>query len=119
MLELTKTPRTDGLVAFSLEVPAEYAAKVEVALNSVLALVQDLDDLETVSVEEALPDMTPGKILRGARGVHEMTQKQLAAAAGISVANLSAMENDRRPIGKAMAKRLAKALGAPSYKIFL
>ncbi len=119
MLEVTKTPRTDGGVSFTLNVPAAYAAKVETALNSVLALVQDLEDLETVSVEEALPDMTLGKILRAARELREMTQKQLAAAVGVSVANLSAMENDRRPIGKAMAKRLAKALGAPSYRVFL
>jgi transcriptional regulator with XRE-family HTH domain len=32
--------------------------------------------------------------------------------AGVSVQNLSRMENGRRPAGKEMAKRLAKALNA-------
>jgi len=41
-----------------------------------------------------------------------ITQKQLAEQTGISVQNRSYMEQRRRPAGKEMAKRLAKALNA-------
>ncbi len=40
----------------------------------------------------------------------DITQKQLAEQIGVSVQNLSHMEHGRRPVGKDMAKRIAKAL---------
>jgi len=48
----------------------------------------------------------------------EMTQAQLAAKIGVGVPNISAMEHGRRPIGKAMAKKIGEALGF-DYKVFL
>ena len=60
----------------------------------------------------------PGVCLRGARAREGMTQKQLSEKTGVPMRHLSEMENGKRPIGKAMAKRLGEALGV-GYKVFL
>ena len=59
-----------------------------------------------------------GLMLRGSRQKAEMTQKELADALEISQHHISEMENGKRPIGKAMAKRLA-AIFKCNYQIFL
>ena len=63
-------------------------------------------------------DQLPGVVLVGARHKEGLTQKQLAEKLGIPQSHISEMENSKRPIGKSMAKRLAKVLGV-GYKIFL
>ena len=60
----------------------------------------------------------PGLCLRGARAREGLTQKQLSERTGIPARHISEMENNKRPIGKAMAKRLGEALGV-GYKVFL
>jgi len=117
MLELTRKPLTDGTVCLTVNVPSEKADGVAAAFSSVLRLVDDLRE-PTVPARVVLPDMTPGKVLRGARGLREMTQAQLAAVLSIPKSNVSEMERDARSIGKEMAKRLGQALGMP-YKAFL
>ncbi|MDQ7832889.1 MAG: helix-turn-helix transcriptional regulator [Desulfovibrionaceae bacterium] len=72
----------------------------------------------SIPAADVFPDSTPGSRLRGARGLLGITQRQLAKRIGINVPNLSAMENNRRPIGKAMAKKLGEALDFP-YTAFL
>jgi DNA-binding XRE family transcriptional regulator len=52
----------------------------------------------------------PGITLRIRRENAGLTQARLAQLAGLTVSNISAMENGRRPIGLAVAKRLAAAL---------
>jgi transcriptional regulator with XRE-family HTH domain len=47
-----------------------------------------------------------------------MSQKELADQIGVKQVHISQMENEKRPIGKAMAKRLAKVLNV-DYRIFL
>jgi DNA-binding transcriptional regulator YiaG len=59
-----------------------------------------------------------GASLQGARIKEGLSQVELAAKLKISQANLSKMENGSRPIGKAMAKRLAAVLDV-DYRIFL
>lgn len=110
MLELTRKLRTDGLVELCAVVPADREAAVSRAITEAVE--------PNVTFEEAFPDMTPGKVLRGARGLREMTQAELAARIGVRATTISDMERDRRPIGKAMAKKLAGALEF-SYKAFL
>lgn len=56
-------------------------------------------------------DMTPGRRLRAYRFREELTQQELARLSGISQANISAMEKDRRPLGLNVAKKLADILG--------
>lgn len=59
-----------------------------------------------------------GIMLRGNRYKNNLTQKQLAAAIGISQHHISEMENGKRPIGKEMARRLAEFFKT-DYRIFL
>ena len=61
-------------------------------------------------MEEDFPEMTPGDIIRGARYRQGLTQVQLATMIGASPSHISKMEKSKRPIGKEMARRLAKAL---------
>ena len=60
--------------------------------------------------EEVFPGFHAGNSLRGARYGEDISQRQLAKLTGVSVQNISAMENGRRPIGKEMAKRFAQVL---------
>ena len=47
-----------------------------------------------------------------------MSQKRLSVVTGVSVQNISAMENGRRAIGKDVAKRFAEALHV-DWRVFL
>ncbi len=58
------------------------------------------------------PVKGPAMALRGLRYRENMTQKKLANKIGVLQHHLSEMENGKRPIGKAMAKKLAEALSA-------
>lgn len=110
MLELTKTPRTDGNVAVEVVVPEELLPQVERALQEAME--------PTYSLEEVFPDLGPGDALAGARTLRGLTQKQLAQKVGCLNTNISEMERGKRTIGLDMAKRLGEAL-AMSYKVFL
>ena len=61
---------------------------------------------------------TPGKLVRAYRERAGMTLVKLAHAVGTKYPNLSAIENDRRVIGLAMARKLGKVFGA-DYRKFL
>lgn len=54
--------------------------------------------------------MTPGKRLRLYRHNAGLTQARLSELTGIAKGNLSQMEHDKRPLGKIVAQRLARAL---------
>ncbi|MDL2226231.1 helix-turn-helix transcriptional regulator [Deltaproteobacteria bacterium OttesenSCG-928-M10] len=62
------------------------------------------------TIDDLFHERKPGDALKAYRYRENLSQKQLAEMVGISVPNLSHMENGRRPVGKEMAKRLAKAL---------
>jgi len=109
MLELTKTPRTDGMWDVHVVVPGSRLKAVELAVEEASA---------SIPASEVFSDGTPGSLLRGARTLMGMTQKQLSEATGIPIPSISGMENDKRPIGKAAAKKLGEALKF-SYKVFL
>jgi len=53
---------------------------------------------------------TPGKLVRAYRVRAGMSLVQLAEAVGTKYPNLSAIENDRRTLGLALAKKLGVAL---------
>ena len=118
MLELTKKPDTDGQVVFSVRAPRALADSVQAALEAVLRLAEQAGEGRASTIEETFPDLGPGDALRGGRELCGFTQQQLAEAVGATKSNISEMERGKRPIGKAMAKRLAMALGT-SYKVFL
>jgi ribosome-binding protein aMBF1 (putative translation factor) len=110
MLELTKTHRTDGLVEVRAVVTAKQAEAVAKAIKEAVE--------PNIPAEEVFPESYPGSVLRGARGLREMTQAALATEIGVHKSHISEMERGKRPIGKEMAKRLGRALNFP-YKAFL
>lgn len=61
--------------------------------------------------------LTTGKILKAFRNRFGLTQKQVANAVGISVSNLSALENDKRNIGAELAGRFAIIYGVRVEKL--
>ena len=77
---------------------------------------------DSVPWREAFPEYSDedmlGVCLRGARHREGLTQGQLADKIGIPQRHISEMENGKRPIGKAMARRLGKALNI-GYRVFL
>jgi ribosome-binding protein aMBF1 (putative translation factor) len=124
MSEHMKVQTTGEFADISVRVPASHAARVCAVIENVLALLPSQeagaagnDDL-LYNLEEVFPDMQPGNILRGARHREGLTQAQLAATIGVKPSHISEMEKGKRPIGKDMAKRLAKALNT-SYQLFL
>lgn len=70
------------------------------------------------SIDEVFPNFHPGDTLKGARLMYKLTQTKLAAMIGVKASHISEMEKGKRPIGKEMARRLAKALST-SYQVFL
>jgi transcriptional regulator with XRE-family HTH domain len=67
---------------------------------------------------EELLNQSPGTMLRGARFRESMTHAQLATASGILRRHITDMENNRRPIGKQAARKLAEVLKV-DYRAFL
>ena len=90
--------------------------------------IEVLKSLGFVNVSDSVPwrdlfpeysdEDLPGVCLAGSRVKERLTQKQLSELTGIPQSHISEMENGKRPIGKKLAKILAKALNV-GYKIFL
>lgn len=124
MLGLTKMQTTNEIVEINLRgISSEKAELVKEAIEKILNLAgipfySKADDDRVYSIEEVFPDFHTGNALRGLRSREELTQKQLAEMIGAKPNHISEMENGKRPIGKGMAKRLAKALKT-DYRIFL
>lgn len=113
---------------------SKMTAKLPVRIQERLNALRKSIELEgpvqavTMAIEEAVepnipagqvfPESRPGKVLRGARGLKEMTQAQLAKLASVRPAHISDMENGHRPISKEMARKLGRILDFP-YKAFL
>lgn len=125
-MELTKKQTTSDFVEIPLRIPRDKQANIRELIENVLTLVdvhysiqtKTGESDETMSLEELFPDLHPGSAIRGLRYREELTQAQLAKKIGVKRHHISEMENDKRPIGKEMAKRLAKALNT-DYKVFL
>jgi len=89
---------------------SEVKAMLEAKGCSIQQVTPATDEKERYTSEEVFPGFHAGHSLRGARYREDVSQRQLAKLTGVSVQNISAMENGRRPIGKDMAKRFAKVL---------
>lgn len=68
--------------------------------------------------QKAFPDAHPGMALHGLRVREGLTQKELAAKIGVEQSHISAMENGKRLIGKALAKKIVEIFGG-DYRVFL
>lgn len=125
MLELTKRQTTDESVEIHLRgVPSNKAEMVKEAIEKILDLagmdfqIKDEEEEALYTIEEVFPDFHVGHALRGLRSREGLTQRKLAEMIGVKPNHISEMENGKRPIGKEMSKRLAKALRT-GYKVFL
>jgi DNA-binding XRE family transcriptional regulator len=125
MSEPTEKQTTEGFADICFRVPVSHADRIRVVVENILALIEGGDQIiqeseedRLYSIEEVFPDFHPGDTLKGARLMHELTQAQLGAMMGVKPGHISEMEKGKRPIGKEMARRLAKALNT-SYKVFL
>lgn len=125
MLELMKRQTTDNYVDIFLRgVPSDKAEMVKEAIEKILQLAgmplknMEENDDRLYAVDEVFPDFHIGHALRGLRSREGLTQKQLADLIGAKPSHISEMENGKRPIGRDMAKRLARALRT-EYKVFL
>jgi ribosome-binding protein aMBF1 (putative translation factor) len=110
-----KKPATGDYVEVKFRVPATKVAEVKEVLAAYGAMAAEP---ESVPWEEVYPDFQGSVALRGARKREGLTQKEVAALLGISQTHISEMEHGKRPIGKDMARRLAKVLKA-DYRVFL
>lgn len=95
--------------------------KIEKALRK---LVEASEDYMTADEMHALLKKndpligTPGGAIRAYRLREELTQADLAKKSGVKQGHISEMEQNRRPIGVKVAKRLAKVLRC-NYRRFL
>lgn len=55
--------------------------------------------------------LTTGEVIRMLRELKEWTQPELSRLSGISVSNISLLENNKVDIGKRRAEQLARAFG--------
>ena len=110
-----KKPTTADYVDVRVRIPGSQLAEVKAALAAYGAMAEEPD---SVPWEEVYPDFNGSVALRGARKREALTQKALAHLVGISQTHISEMEHGKRPIGKDMAKRLAKILKV-DYRVFL
>lgn len=83
----------------------ERKSKKEPSLNTIFAM---LDEKYTKA----------GALLKGIRLREGLSQVEFAKRINVTQANLSNMENGRRPIGKIIAKRVEKIFGT-NYRYFL
>jgi len=114
MSELTNAPITTDYVDLSFRIPSENLQKAKKAL----AVLGALETTASVPWREVYTDFEAGAALRGARKREALTQKQLAGLLGINQTHISEMEHGKRPIGKEMARRLARVLKV-NYRLFL
>jgi hypothetical protein len=89
-----------------------------------ISIMETLGFVDTSSIpwREAFPEVDdaalPGISLRAARRREGISQERLSDISEIPQRHISEMEDGKRPIGKEIAKRLAKALNT-NYKVFL
>lgn len=110
-----KKPAMADYVEVRFRIPADRLVEAQQAMASYGAIAEEP---ESVPWEEVHPDFNGSVALRGARKREALTQKELARLVGISQTHISEMEHGKRPIGKEMAKRLAKVLKV-NYRVFL
>lgn len=116
-----KKPLTETIIIGRerLQVPRDTAKAMLVLLKGGFGNIEKIpaEESQTIKQLDALYTRA-GACLHGARIKEGLSQMALAEKIGISQTNLSKMEVGKRPIGKAMAKRIATILKV-NYRIFL
>lgn len=101
----------------------EYLIPISVASLYEVPEQKNKKEEDSVSVEEVFAELTEeysqaGALLKGLRARENMTQAEFAEKIAVTQANLSKMENGKRPIGKIVAKRIANIFDI-DYRCFL
>jgi Predicted transcriptional regulator with C-terminal CBS domains len=106
------------LTKIVIEVPGKkkrFSYVSEKNLHKLEVFLEKYGQAESIAWEELASSRIAkykktGLALRGARYREGLSQKELAKRTGVSQENISKMENGQRPIGKKVAKKLAKTL---------
>ncbi len=117
---------TTGFVEIFIRVPQEKVVRAKKIIERNLTRAEIDHSLQTdnqnntdaLALEEVFSDLHSGSAIKGLRYRDNLTQKQLASMIRAKRHHISEMENGKRPVGKEMAKRLARALNT-NYKVFL
>ena len=125
MSELMKKPLIKKLgVTIEGKKERVFALPPEKA-RAVLTLIKDyeVDSNESISAELVFQNLLEkygkvGAAIRGSRHKENLTQAELAKKAKIPQQHISEIENGKRSIGVAIAKKLAKVFNC-DYRIFL
>lgn len=117
MLAHMKKPHTEKIVDFALQ-GVHYVIPISVMKKYKVPKSDDCLRVETVFKDLIKEHGEPPVLLRGLRHREGLTQVEFAKKIEVTQANLSAMENGRRSIGKEVAKRIAKKFDV-DYRIFL
>ncbi len=125
-MELMKRRITTGFVEIFIRVPQEKVVRAKKIIERNLTRAEidyslqtdNQNNTDSLALEEVFPDLNSGSAIKGLRYRDNLTQKQLASMIGVKRHHISEMENGKRPVGKEMAKRLAKAMNT-NYKVFL
>jgi len=116
---LTKKLRTKG-IELHFTGPAGKKTAAISALNR-LGFIPSQDTSAASAWHDSFPELqenAPGVFLAGARHREGLTQREISVKSGVPQRHISEMENGKRPIGKKIAKILAKILSA-DYRAFL
>ena len=113
MQVVAKTHRID--LKMKGDIPARIIKALEDEYGEVQVITDEDDELidmqDTDWYKSTKASMTPGKILRAYRTREQLTQDELGRRiGGVPRQHISGMEQDRRLIGRDMARRLAEVL---------
>ena len=101
-----------------------YAIPVEVVERYEVKVKETVWKTGYIAADDLFEELDAGSggkaasLLKGVRARESLSQIEFAEAIGVSQANLSKMENGRRPIGKIVAKRIAAKFSV-NYRYFL
>lgn len=117
-----KKPLTEIQVRFGSSL-RRYSHVPEAQIKPILILLKDYEDSPVSWRESAEPRMKAAGgesayMLKAAREMAGITQAALAKKLGMPQGNISQIESGKRPIGKKLAKRLAKIFNL-GYRVFL
>ncbi len=118
MQAVMKKPHTENeMITLRLRVHRDNAEKIKEYARNI-----ESHEQKTYSVAEMFPECL-GKekqiALRAYRTRENLTQKELSKITGIPQHQISEMENGKRAVSEARARKLAKALNAYDYRIFV
>lgn len=111
-MRLTEITIKQGNEITKFKLPAEAGR----GLVHFLQGLQSAIDKDTIPAEEAFPEIKDpvkriGIIFRGIRFKHSLTQAEVAKRLGLDQSDVSKIEKGKRPIGKALAKKIEQEFG--------